>query len=84
MYPLRYRVTMTKQKAGERKRTVSVVTGPKTMEYLSAVAVAMEDASPGLWLTHTGIVGIALNMWMNSSEGRRWQTGTPPPISHYE
>lgn len=75
---------MTKQKAGERKRTVSVVTGTKTMEFLSAVAVAMEDATPGLWLTHTHMIGLALNSWMNSDWAKRWQTGSKPPSSHFD
>ena len=75
---------MIKTKAGERKRTVTVVTGIKTQWFMTKVAAAAERSAPGLRLTPTQMAGMALNVWMKSMEASLPDGGGHAPETHYE
>jgi hypothetical protein len=57
---------MTKNTAGERKRTVTVVLGPKTEALMNLLVVHYVASMPGYEQTITRMTGAALNEALTS------------------
>jgi len=75
---------MIKTKAGERKRTVTVVIGPRTAEILDKVAAEHATRNPGWAVTWTDIAGVSLDLGLSKFA---WDRGVLPSselVRHFE
>lgn len=76
---------MTGQNAGERKRTVTVVVGPKTEDLMNRLNAVLGERVPWKETQQlTGLAGAALNHALTEWAKLEWPEETTLPVSHFD
>jgi hypothetical protein len=83
MWEMCYSGNMKKQKAGERKRTVTITIGPETAKLLDDIALKQAEHPLEFRPNRTQICGVALDHGLESMAEARGLLKAGTPVCHY-